>query len=159
MNRAADFHLVAVGFLKRLLVHVTPHQNGLVTGGRKPLRQGGIGNGPGRVAYHPTGGREETRKQCGARGDAGRAGRVGATKQRPFRRQLVQVRRADRRVPQKRQAISAHLVGHDEKNVRPGRRCRRSPGAGANQPRQQRQPKAESTPRRDDYISFHKRAA
>src|SRR6266508_5876794 len=63
---------------------------------------------------------------CVARGNAHRAGRVCARKTDSPSHQPIHVRRVDVRVPERSDRIKPLLVGHDEQNVRPSRRHRRS---------------------------------
>jgi len=77
------------------------------------LGHGGSGKRPSRVSDYTAGLGKQTGQQRVTCGDARRHGGIGPTKQRSLPGQFVQMRSANRLVPENRKAVASHLVGHD----------------------------------------------
>ena len=114
---AEEFALVADGFVRRVLVHVAADEDGRVTGVGEERGEGWVLDRHRRVADETAGGGVQSGEQGEARGDARRAGGIGAAKECAVAGEAVERGGPDDGVADGGEAIAAPLVGHEEEDV------------------------------------------
>ena len=102
-------------------MHVAADEDRLVAGLREHDGKCRHGERSGAIADDAAGLRRLTGQQGVARRNAGGNRGVGAAEERALGGECVELRRAHDRVADARHAVAAHLVGHDEEDVGPGR--------------------------------------